>query len=331
MLGAAGRPDRSAGRPASPARPLRLSFLRDGVFCRPIVASSRAPCEGRSLPVSELSPVLEGLDFGEGPRWHDGLLWFSDFYRHGVYTVDSEGNEQLRVALDDRPSGLGWMPDGTLLVVAMTSRKLLAVSADGLVGEHADLSDVADYHCNDMVVAADGTAYVGNFGFDSESRAEFRTARLARVTPDGTVHCAAEDLWFPNGSVITADGATLVVGETFAGRYTAFDIAEDGSLANRRTWAEIASSTPDGCCLDAEGAIWMADFVGGRVARVLEGGEVTDSIPVEQRAVACMLGGEDRRTLYVLQSPSADPADLAGRGLSSISAVRVDVPGSGLP
>jgi len=281
--------------------------------------------------VSGLSTVLEGVDFGEGPRWHDGQLWFSDFYRQGVYSLGAQGSEQLRVSIDDRPSGLGWMPDGTLLVVAMTSRKVLAVSPEGEIREHADLSCVADYHCNDMVVAGDGTAYVGNFGFDSESRAEFRTARLARVEPDGTVHCAAEDLWFPNGMAIADDGATLVVGETFAGRYSAFDIASDGSLSNRRIWAEISHSTPDGCCLDAEGAIWMADFVGGRVARVLEGGEITRSIEVAERAVACMLGGEDRRTLYVLQSPSADPDDLAGKGLSSICTVRVDVPGAGLP
>ncbi len=281
--------------------------------------------------MSELVTVLEGVDFGEGPRWHDGELWFSDFYRNSVYSLDGEGREQCRVRIDDRPSGLGWMPDGTLLVVAMTTRRLLAVSPDGAIREHADLSGVAQGHCNDMVVAADGTAYVGNFGFEFDAGEEFRTASLAHVEPDGTVHEAADDLWFPNGMVITADGATLVVGETFGSRYTAFDIAADGSLGNRRIWAELAASSPDGCCGDAEGAIWMADFVGRRVARVLEGGEITRSIDTDQHAVACMLGGDDRRTLYVLQSPSADPDAVAGKALSSISTVRVDVAGAGLP
>ena len=213
----------------------------------------------------------------------------------------------------------------------MTSRKILAVSPTGEIAEHADLSGFADGHCNDMVVAANGTAYVGNFGFDHESGADFKMARLARVDPDGTVHEAARDLMFPNGSVITADGRTLVVGETFGGRYTAFDINDDGSLTNRRIWAEVPGSTPDGCCLDEQGAIWMADFVGGQVARVLEGGEITTSFRVEGRAVACMLGGDDGRTLYVLQSPTADPDELSGQGLSSVAVVRVEVVGAGLP
>ena len=173
--------------------------------------------------MSEYTVVHTGIDFGEGPRWHDGRLWFSDFYRRGVYSWGDDG-ERLEVAIDDRPSGLGWRPDGTLLVVAMTSRRLLAVSPDGEVSDYADLSGVATEMCNDMVVSADGHAYVGNFGFDLEARESFVPAYLAHVTPDGEVRRVDHPLRFPNGSVITPDGSTLLVGETFGGRYTAFDL-----------------------------------------------------------------------------------------------------------
>ena len=281
--------------------------------------------------MAELTTVLTGVDFGEGPRWHEGRLWFSDFYRGGVYTLDGEGNEELQLQLDDRPSGLGWMPDGTMLVVSMVNRCVLAVGVDGRTRTHADLSGLAAGFCNDMVVAADGTAYVGNFGFDSERGAEFATAALIRVSPEGEVSEVAADLMFPNGAVITPDGSTLIVGETYGSQYTAWDIAGDGTLSNRRLWAKVEGSAPDGCCLDAEGGIWMADFIGGRVARVVEGGEITDEIATGEHAVACMLGGDDRRTLYILRSPSSDPRVLRGKGLSAILTARVAVPGAGLP
>ena len=281
--------------------------------------------------MAELTTVLTGVDFGEGPRWHDGRLWFSDFYRGGVYTLDGEGHEELQLKLDDRPSGLGWMPDGTMLVVSMVNRCVLAIGPDGETRTHADLSGFATGFCNDMVVAADGTAYVGNFGFDSESGGKFATAMLIRVSPEGEVSEAAADLMFPNGAVITPDGSTLIVGETYGSQYTAWDIAVDGTLSNRRLWATVEGSAPDGCCLDAEGGIWMADFIGGRVARVVEGGEITDEIATGEHAVACMLGGDDRRTLYILRSPSSDPRVLRGKGLSAILTARVAVPGAGLP
>ena len=281
--------------------------------------------------MQEFETLHTGVDFGEGPRWHADLLWFSDFYRHGVFTLDSRGVEIRQVTVEGRPSGLGWMPDGTMLVVSMTDRRVLAVAPDGAVSEHADLSGVAGGYCNDMVVAADGTAYVGNFGFDSEAGAKFRPADLARVGPDGEVSIAASELMFPNGSVITPDGSTLVVAETYGGRYTAFDIGSDGQLTGRRLWAEVEGSAPDGCCLDAEGAIWMADFTGSRVARVLEGGEITHSFSTAGHAVACVLGGEDRRTLYVFVSPGSHPDVVSGLGRSTIVTMRVDIPGAGLP
>ncbi|MEM9466863.1 MAG: SMP-30/gluconolactonase/LRE family protein [Actinomycetota bacterium] len=277
----------------------------------------------------EYTVVHTGVDFGEGPRWHDGRLWFSDFYRRGVYSFGDDG-ERLELTIDDQPSGLGWMPDGTLLVVAMISRRVLAVSPGGDVREHADLSAVATEKCNDMVVSADGHAYVGNFGFDLEGRASFEPAHLAHVSPDGEVRRVDHPLRFPNGSVITPDG-TLLVGETFGGRYTAFDLDPDGHPVNPRVWAEYDGLTPDGCCLDAEGAIWVADFVGKRFARVHEDGSISREVPTDDHAVACMLGGPDGTTLYGFLSPGSHPDEVAGKALTRIVAIETDAPRAGLP
>jgi sugar lactone lactonase YvrE len=283
------------------------------------------------MTAHELSTIHTGIDFGEGPRWHDGKLWFSDFYRHGVFTLDADGTETRVATVDNRPSGLGWMPDGTLLISSMLDRLLLALGPDGELREHADLSVIATGNCNDMVVASDGTAYVGNFGFDSEGGADFAFATLARVTPDGDVHVAAEDLMFPNGSAITPDGRTLIVGETYGEQYTAWDIELDGSLTNRRIWAKLDGHVPDGCCLDADGAIWMADVTNNRFCRVHEGGEISDTIEVAGYAVACMLGGDDGHTLFLLISPGTRPDVVADKGLSTIQTTRVDSPAAGRP
>jgi sugar lactone lactonase YvrE len=281
--------------------------------------------------VNELTKIHSGIDFGEGPRWHDGRLWYSDFFRQGVYTLDQDHREELVVAIDDRPSGLGWLPDGTLLIVAMTTRRLLALDPSGTLSEYADLSGVAGGHCNDMVVSDTGHAYVGNFGFDMESGEDFAFTRLAHVTPDRVVHEVPDDLMFPNGSVITPDGRTLIVGETYGSQYTAWDLADDGTPVNKRIWAHFEGTTPDGCCLDAEGAIWMSDFLGSRFLRVHADGTISAEIHPDGHAVACMLGGDDGRTLHCLVSPGSMPDVVAGKGLSSIYTVEVDVPGAGLP
>jgi sugar lactone lactonase YvrE len=279
----------------------------------------------------ELTTIHTGIDFGEGPRWHAGRLWFSDFYRHGVFTLDADGTETRVVTVDQQPSGLGWMPDGTLLISSMLDQKVLALGADGELREHGDLSGIAVGKGNDMVVAADGTAYVGSFGFDLDGGGEFATAKLARVTPSGEVHEAAADLMFPNGSVITPDDATLIVGETFGGQYTAWDIEPDGSLVNRRIWAKLDGHAPDGCCLDADGAIWMADVINGQFCRVHEGGEISETIAVDAAAVACALGGDDGRTLFLLVSPGTQPSDVEGLGRSVIMTTRVDAGAAGRP
>jgi len=272
-----------------------------------------------------------GIDFGEGPRWHDGKLWFSDFFRGAVFTIDEQGNEEKVVSVDARPSGLGWLPDGTLLIVSMLDQLVLAMGADSKLRVHADLSGLVVGNCNDMVVAPSGHAFVGSFGFDLDAGQEFTVAQLVRISPDGEAGVVADDMLFPNGSVITADGSTLIVGETFGGQYTAFDLDTDGTLSNRRVWAKVDGSAPDGCCLDSDGGIWMADVIGNRFARVIEGGEITQIIPTDMAAVACALGGDDRRTLHMFCSPGTAPEDLAGKGGSVILTRRVDSAGCGLP
>ena len=274
----------------------------------------------------------EGLDFGEGPRWHDGRLWLSDFFGRRVLSFGPTGDRRVEVELDDQPSGLGWMPSGDLLVVAMTSRQLRRVDADGKVHLHADLSSIATGNCNDMVVDADGNAYVGNFGFDVEAT-DIRPAPadLALVRTDGTVEVAAGGFMFPNGSVITPDGSTLIVGESMAARYTALAINDDATLGERRVWAETPGKFPDGCALDADGAIWMADAAGAGCFRVTEGGDVVDEIVASQPVFACMLGGVDRRTLYLLTAPGFSEEVCAGKGLGKIETTEVTVEGAGWP
>lgn len=279
--------------------------------------------------MSSLPVFVRGIDFGEGPRWHDGRLWFSDFYQHTVSSVGADGERRVELEIFDFPSGLGWLPDGRLLVVAMESRRLLRLEPDGNVVTHADLSSLATGRCNDMVVAADGTAYVGNFGFILGE--PMQPAALVRVQASGEVSAAAEGLDFPNGTVITPDGATLIVGETFAKRATAFTIAADGTLHDRRLWADLGEVWPDGCTLDAEGAIWFADARGTQVVRVREGGEVTDRLEVGQPTFACALGSDDGRTLFVVAADSARDDEVSGTATGTIRTHRVDVPHAGRP
>jgi sugar lactone lactonase YvrE len=273
--------------------------------------------------------LIDGLRFPEGPRWHDGRLWFSDMHSQQVLAADPDGSMETIATVPQDPSGLGWLPDGRLVVVSMRDRRLLRLDPGGLV-EVADLSAVAPFHCNDMVVDARGRAYVGNFGFDLHGGEQPLATTLALVDPDGRVRVAAENLRFPNGTVITPDGRTLIVGESFGACLTAFDIAEDGSLGGRREWARMTAAVPDGICLDAEGAIWVASPVGGGVLRLLEGGEITHRVEVEHEAYACMLGGPERRTLFICTSASSDPDETAVRK-GRIERVEVDVPGAGLP
>jgi sugar lactone lactonase YvrE len=277
-----------------------------------------------------LQLLVGGIDFGEGLRWHDGRLWYSDFFKRHVCAVDADGNREVMVEMEDQPSGLGWLPDGRLLVVSMKQRLVLRREHDGSLVTHADLSAIATSDANDMVVAADGTAYVGNFGSDLLAGEAHRTADLAVVHPDGTVAVAARALEFPNGAVITPDGRTLIVGESLGHRYRAFTIAPDGTLDEGRVWADLGDLSPDGCTLDAAGGIWFANAAGTTVARTLEGGEITDRIETPDPVFACALGGDDGRTLFFVTAasiPRAGHEPDTGR----IWTTRVEVPHAGLP
>jgi sugar lactone lactonase YvrE len=287
----------------------------------------------------EKTTLVEGLGFPECPRWHEEKLWFSDMYTKHVMTVDLEGNIESIAKLDGQPAGLGWLPDGRLLVVSMIDRRLFRVDTEGLT-EIADLTDLASYDCNDMVVDSMGRAYIGNVGYDLFGEEDPKLAEIILVAPNGSMQIVADKLGHPNGCVITPDGQTMIVAETIAARLSAYDIDSDGLLANRRIWAQfddlgilggvdslLKRVVPDGICLDAQGAVWIASpGKGGEVLRVQEGGKVINRIEVENEPYACMLGGLDRRTLFILTSKLAAP-----QGQGRIEYVRVEVPGAGLP
>ena len=230
-------------------------------------------------------PFISGLFFGECPRWHDGRLWYSDFFDHVVLSVSPEGERRVEVAFDGEPAGLGWLPDGRLLINSRLDRAVMRREEDGTIVRHGDLTPWATWHANDMVVAANGQAYAGNFGFDLDGLYDgslppsaIRSTSIVRVDPDGSSCEAAADLAFPNGTVITADGATLIVAESMGGRLSAFDRAADGTLTNRREWAAPASVAPDGICLCADGSVWVANALAAECLRVAEGGEVLERV-----------------------------------------------------
>lgn len=293
-----------------------------------------------------LRTLLEGGAYFEGPRWHEGRWWVSDFYRHGVFAVAPDGIDELVLEVAGQPSGLGWLPDGSLLAVSMRDHTLIRRTPGGEMSVHADVSEHCGGHLNDLIVDATGRAYAGNFGFDIMSFEDPAPTGLVRVEPDGTVGAEAGDLWFPNGMAIAGD--TLIVGETLAGRLTAFTIGADGSLGDRRVWAQIAPAAepapaaemiprlgfaPDGCALDAEGCMWVADGLGGPTCRVAPGGEIVDEVrlPEGLAAFACMLGGEDGRELLLCSAPDFIEANRKDTREAVLFTTTVDVPKGGLP
>jgi len=280
--------------------------------------------------ILETTVFVEGLLFPEAPRWHGEKLWFSDMQSCWVMTVDLNGQLEKIVEVPQSPSGLGWLPDGRLLVVSMIDRRLFRLDPDGL-SEAADLSRLASFHCNDMVVGRHGRAYVGNFGFNLAAQAPISPAEIVLVTPDGRARKVADEMLFPNGTVITPDGQTLIVAETFGYRLTAFTIAPDGSLFNRRVWAHLEGVRPDGICLDAEGSVWVAAPAPGVVLCVQEGGQVIHQVKVSTKPYACMLGGPDRRTLFVCTAGSSVPDEARTQASGRIEIVEVNVSGAGLP
>jgi sugar lactone lactonase YvrE len=286
-----------------------------------------APCERDTYGVickgATLTPLANGFCFGEGPRWFEGLLWFSDMLGEAVHTVNLHGDMTKLPLTGHAPSGLGFRPDGSLLIASTENRQVLRYDGDA-VSTVVDLSDIAPANLGDMVIDSVGRAYVG-----SQARGG---GVIVRVDPDDTPTVVADDLDFPNGMVITADGTTMIVAESIGRRLTAFTIGADGALSDRRRFADELDGPPDGICLDAHGGVWTSMTLANRFDRIVEGGNVTDRIDIGDRtAIACMLGGPERRTLFMLSSTSAYPDRLVGTKLARLDATTVDIPGAGLP
>jgi sugar lactone lactonase YvrE len=243
--------------------------------------------------------LLDGIAFGESPRWHDDRLWFSDWGSQEVVAVDLLGESEVIVGVPSSPFSIDWLPDGRLLIVSGPEGALLRREPDGTLVTHAALSGLSDHPWNEMVVDGRANAYINNIGFAFPA-GEFAPGTVALLTPDGSVRQVADGVAFPNGMAVSPDNSTLIVAESYGNKLTAFEIAEDGDLSNRRVWADLGDGVPDGICLDAEGAVWYADVPNKRCARVAEGGEVLQSIELDLGCFACMLGGEEGRTLFIV-------------------------------
>lgn len=291
--------------------------------------------------------VATTMTFTECPRWHDDRWYFVDFYSHRVLSMTADGSDlRTELTVPAQPSGLGWLPDGRLLVVSMKERRILRREADGVVSVHADLSGLAAHPLNDMVVDGAGRAYVGNFGFDLMAGEDATPTPLILVETDGSARVISEPLYFPNGSVITPDGKTLIVDETFGNRISAFDIHPDGSLGPRRDWAvfgplpesrNLAEATAasvvsaDGCGLDADGNLWVADALGGPVLLIAEGGEILQKLTVDSPVFACMPGGPDGRDLFLCCAPDFDEQRRSAKPEATVRLARISTPHGGRP
>jgi sugar lactone lactonase YvrE len=295
--------------------------------------------------MAELQTVLTGLAFGESPRWHDGRLWLADWGTQEIVAVGLDGKSQVIVGVPTTrpearldvggpgqgPFSIDWLPDGRLLIVSGRDRLLLRREPDGSLVPHADLSGL-DYGWNEIVVDGRGNAYVNGAGFDFVAGEEFAPGIVALVTPDGSARQVADGIAFPNGMAVTPDNATLLVADSYGSRLTAFDIAADGGLSNRKLWADLGDGVPDGICLDADGAVWYADVPNKRCVRVREGGQVLQAIDLDRGCFACTLGGLDNRTLFLVATQWRGPAsaaDLAGTG--QLLMVAAPAPGAGWP
>ena len=299
------------------------------------------------MTTRELRTVADGMTYTEGPRWHDGQLYFVDFYTYAVYRVSKAGEVEKMLDVPQQPSGLGWLPDGRMLVVSMKDRRILRVEEDGSVVEHADIYDKCTGHANDMVVAPNGDAYVGNFGFDLMGGAGHEHAAVVLVRPDGSSQIVVDGLSFPNGMVITPDQKTLIVNELFGNRISKFVINDDGSLGPRQDFAnfgdlgdepdvakrlEAAAIKPDGLALDAEGAVWFADTINQRAVRMADGGEILDIVETAPEGIfAVGLGGEDGHTLFLSAAPDWDEGARSAAREGRMLATEVDVPHAGTP
>lgn len=243
---------------------------------------------------SEPAVLMEGIGLGESPRWHDGRLWFSDWVAQEVIALDTGGRSEVMANVRSLPFSIDWLPDGPMLITS--GRQLLRMEPDGSLVTHVDLSELSDYGWNEIVVDGRGNTYVNNVEFDLMGGEDPRPGIIALVTPDGSALQVADGIAFPNGMVVTPDNSSLIIAESYEGRLTAFDIAKDGGLSNRRVWADLGEGG-DGICMDSDGAVWSPKFQS--CVRVREGGEVLERIELDRFCFACMLGGEDGRTLFM--------------------------------
>ena len=285
-------------------------------------------------------PFVTGLNFGEGLRWREGRFWYSDFYQHRVSSAAPDGSTRVELEIDDQPSGLGWLPDGRLLVVAMTSQRLLRRENDGRTSLHADLKPHAKFHANDMLVDGHGNAFIGCFGFDLDKFIAEKglgalwqgdgppTAPIIHVSPDGKARVASPNHKFPNGMALI--GNTLVVAECFIPGFSAFDLSPDGTLANRRIWAQLSkdppSVVPDGICADSEGCVWAANALGPEAVRVAPDGKIVERVETSQNAFSCALGGRDGRQLVIATASGSNSHDAATKLTGKLEIAQVSVP-----
>ena len=281
---------------------------------------------------TKVQTLITGLGFGESPRWHEGCLWFANWGMQEIVTVDLEGNSEIIVRVPTTiPFSIDWLTDERLLVVSGRERLLLRRESDGSLVTHADLSPFSDYACNEIVVDGRGNIYVNGGAFDPPGQ-KVASGIIALVTPDGLARQVAEGIAFPNGMAVTADNSTLIIAESHGKRLTAFDIAADGSLSNRRVWADLGEGVPDGICVDAENAVWYGDVPNKQCVRVREGGEVLQTINLDRGCFACMLGGPENRTLFIMAAEWHGFAKMMdGLGTGRVFTVEVSVPGVGWP
>ena len=278
-----------------------------------------------------LQILMTGIAFGESPRWHDDRLWFSDWGAQQVIAVDLEGKSEVivHVQFPSFPMCIDFLPNGHLLVVSARDGLLLCMEPDGSLVTYADLTGLSDHPWNEIVVDGRGNAYINNVGFDFPG-GEFAPGIIALVTPDGSARRVADGVAFPNGMVVTPDNSTLIVAESYGKKLTAFDIAADGSLSNRRVWADLAGGVPDGICLDAENAVWYADVPNKRCVRVREGGEVLQTIDLDRGCFACALGGANKSTLFMIATEWHGTTSMAdGARTGQVLTVEAPAPGAG--
>jgi sugar lactone lactonase YvrE len=283
--------------------------------------------------VSELQTLKTGLEIGESPRWHEGRLWFSNWGAQEVIAVDLDGKSEVMIRVPTTiPFSIDWLPDGRLLIVSGPEGVLLRREPDGSLVTHADLTSLSDLGWNEIVVDGRGSAYVNGGGFDLMSGEPFAPGIVAVLTPDGSTRQVADGIAFPNGMAVTPDNSTLIVAESYAKRLSAFDIAADGGLSNRRVWADLDEGVPDGICIDAENAVWYADVPNERCVRVREGGEVLQTVQLDRGCFACILGGSDKRTLFMMAAKWAGPANMFDEpGTGQVLTVKAPAPGAGWP